>query len=61
MYIFSRYSDYMSKKQDMFSLPIFFKNESKNEDCLEIMDKYEEQLEDVFTEAFGNFVIMNSL
>ena len=50
----------MSKKQDMFGLPIFFNNESKNEDCLEIMDKYEEQLEDIFREAYGNFVIITS-
>ncbi|CAC5416828.1 unnamed protein product [Mytilus coruscus] len=49
-----RYSEYMSKKQEVFSLPIIFKNESKNEDCLDIMDAYERQLTEIFTLAHGN-------
>ena len=48
-----RYSEYMSKKQEVFSLPIIFKNESKNEDCLDIMDAYERQLTEIFTLAHG--------
>jgi hypothetical protein len=36
-----------------FPLPIQFKNEAKHEDCLSIMDKYEEQLVNLFKDAFG--------
>ncbi|CAC5393314.1 unnamed protein product [Mytilus coruscus] len=49
-----RYNEYMSKKQEMFSLPIIFKNENKNEDCLDIMNAYEKQLTEIFTLAHGN-------
>lgn len=58
---FLRYSEYMSKKQKVFSLPIIFKNESRSEDCLDIMDSYEEQLTDIFSQAYGKHYMLNYL
>ncbi|XP_076081561.1 uncharacterized protein LOC143052416 [Mytilus galloprovincialis] len=49
-----RYSDSMSKKQHVYTLKIMFKNESKNEDCLDIMGEYEDQIIDLHTKAYGN-------
>ena len=51
----------MSKKQKVFSLPIIFKNESRSEDCLDIMDSYEEQLTDIFSQAYGKHYMLNYL
>ncbi|VDI79977.1 Hypothetical predicted protein, partial [Mytilus galloprovincialis] len=49
-----RYSDRMSKKQQVFTLKIMFKDESKNEDCLNIMSDYEDQIIELYTKAYGN-------
>lgn len=47
----------MCKKSLVFPLPIQFKNETKHEDCLSIMDNYEEELKSLFTSAFGKFFL----
>jgi hypothetical protein len=47
------YSKKMSKKSMVFPLPIQFKNESKHEDCMAIMDAYEKQLSELYNGAFG--------
>lgn len=47
----------MSAPSKVFPLPIMFKNEAKHEDCLAIMDGYESQLGDLYTEAFGNSIL----
>ncbi|XP_063410391.1 uncharacterized protein LOC134693486 [Mytilus trossulus] len=44
----------MSKKQQVFTLKIMFKDESKNEDCLNIMSDYEDQIIELYTKAYGN-------
>lgn len=44
----------MSSKSTVLPLPIQFKNEAKHEDCLGIMDCYEDQLTKIYTGAFGN-------
>ncbi|XP_063435698.1 uncharacterized protein LOC134716618 [Mytilus trossulus] len=49
-----RYSDSMSKKQQVFTLKIMFKDESKNEYCLNIMSDYEDQIIEWYTKAYGN-------
>lgn len=48
------YSKKMEAKSLVYPLPIQFRNEAKHEDCLCIMDTYEDQLIKMFTEAFGN-------
>lgn len=53
-FLILRYSDSMSKKQHVYTLKIMFKNESKNEDCLDIMGEYEDQIIDLHTKAYGN-------
>lgn len=47
------YSKKMEAKSLVYPLPIQFRNEAKHEDCLCIMDTYEDQLIKMFTEAFG--------
>jgi hypothetical protein len=49
------FSQRMSTKSEVFPLPIMFHNESKHEDCLAIMDSYEDQLINLFKTAFGKF------
>lgn len=51
------YTRKMSAPSKVFPLPIMFKNEAKHEDCLAIMDGYESQLVDLYTEAFGNSIL----
>ncbi|XP_052675768.1 uncharacterized protein LOC128157314 [Crassostrea angulata] len=48
------YSQKMSTRSEVFPLPIMFCNESKHEDCMGIMDSYENQLTRLFENAFGN-------
>ena len=43
----------MCQKSQVFSLPLMFKNEIKYEDCIDIMDEYEEQLIQLFTSSHG--------
>ncbi|XP_052268325.1 uncharacterized protein LOC127869710 [Dreissena polymorpha] len=43
----------MSKKTTSFGLPVMLKNESKYEDCVQIMDGYEKYLQEWFTKAVG--------
>ena len=47
------FSEKMSQKSAVYPLPIMFKNESKHEDCMAIMDSYEEQLINLYGRAFG--------
>ena len=47
------FSQKMSSKSYVFPLPIMMKNESKHEDCMAIMDSYEEQLISLYGQAFG--------
>lgn len=47
------FSQKMSTRSEVFPLPIMFFNESKHEDCMGIMDSYENQLTRLFENAFG--------
>ena len=47
------YTDQMSKKSKIHPLPIQFRNETKHEDCVAILNTYEATLIDVYTKAFG--------
>jgi len=49
------YSDYMAMKSEVHPLPIIMKNEAKYEECVGILDDYEEQLIELYTEAHGKF------
>lgn len=51
----------MSEKSTVLPLPIQFKNESKHEDCLGIMDSYEYTLVKLYTDAFGNTDILRQV
>ncbi|XP_069124032.1 uncharacterized protein [Argopecten irradians] len=51
----------MSEKSTVLPLPIQFKNESKREDCLGIMDSYENTLVKLYTDAFGNTDILRQV
>ncbi|CAG2227840.1 unnamed protein product [Mytilus edulis] len=44
----------MEKQSKVFPLPIMMKNESKHEDCVDIMDSYEDQMCSLFEKATGN-------
>ena len=48
-----RQSMYMDKKSNVMPLPIIKKNESKYEDCFDILDAYEQQIVNLFVEAHG--------
>ena len=50
--------EYMAQKQIVYSMPIFFCNESKNEDCINIMRKYEEYLVDAHNKAYGMWKVI---
>ncbi len=54
-----RYSDHMALKSDVHPLPIMMKNEAKYEDCVDIMDMYEDELIHLFTEAFGDTSVLD--
>ncbi|XP_045169989.2 uncharacterized protein LOC123532592 [Mercenaria mercenaria] len=43
--------DIMSRKTTSFCLPILLKNEAKYEDCIQIMDSYEQQLQRWYREC----------
>ena len=45
----------MSQQSHVFQLPIQMKNEAKHEDCVDILDGYEDILQVLFTKAFGEF------
>ena len=47
------YTDLMSRKSHTAQLPIINANETKHEDCLKIMDTYENMLSELYTEAHG--------
>ena len=47
------YQAQMSRKSDVYQLPIMMKNEAKHEDCVDILDEYENILCDIFNKAFG--------
>jgi hypothetical protein len=49
------YSQKMATKSQVFPLPIMFYNEAKHEDCMKIMDSYEDQLTSLYTNAFGKY------
>lgn len=51
-----RYSDHMSLKSEVHPLPIMMKNEAKYEDCVDILDMYEDELIGLYTEAFGMYL-----
>jgi len=54
-HIYHPYQKQMSQKSEVFQLPIQMKNESKHEDCVDILDGYEELLTGLFNQAFGNY------
>lgn len=47
------HEDQMAQKSEVFPLPLLFKNESKYEDCVAIMDSYEDYLIELYSSAFG--------
>ena len=55
------YSDHMAQKSKVFGLPIMMKNEAKYDDCLDILDMYEEQLISLHTEVFGKCLSLCSI
>ncbi|KAK3101010.1 hypothetical protein FSP39_000234, partial [Pinctada imbricata] len=48
------YQAEMSEKSLVFQLPIQMRNEAKYEDCIEIMNNYEEIITKLFKDAHGN-------
>ena len=46
-------SEVMCQKSQVFPLPIMLKNEAKYEDCIDILDGYEDQLIKLYTSAHG--------
>mgnify|MGYP001553681566 CR=1 FL=1 len=48
-----RHTEEMCQKSTVMPLRLMFKNESKYEDCISIMDVYVEDLTRLFTAAFG--------
>ena len=49
----SRFSEYMKHKNKVMPLNMVFKNESKYEDCFEILDTYETATQSLYIKAFG--------
>ena len=47
----------MSKPSKVFPLPIMLKNEAKYEECIDILDGYEDQLINLFTKAHGKYLL----
>ena len=47
------FSQQMSEKSQVHSLPVQFQNETCHEDCISIMDCYEKTLSELYSEAFG--------
>ena len=47
------FSKKMSRKSTVYPLQIMMKNECKHEDCLAIMDTYEQELISLYTQSFG--------
>ena len=45
----------MSQQSEVFQLPIQMKNEAKHEDCVDILDGYEDILTGIFDKAFGMY------
>ena len=48
----------MSERSIVLHLPIQFKNEAKHEDCLSLMDSYEDQLTQMYRGAFGKIHLL---
>lgn len=48
------YGDYVSQKSKVYPLPIVMKNEAKYEECVDILDHYEDELIALYTAAHGN-------
>lgn len=46
----------MSRRSHVYPLPIMFRNESKHEDCMVVMDSYEEQLITLHNLALGKWM-----
>ena len=53
------YQEQMAQKSLIHPLPIQFRNEVKHEDCVAIMDTYQHQLSQLYTEAFGDISFFN--
>ena len=51
------FSEVMSKPSKVFPLPIMLKNEAKYEECIDILDGYEDQLINLFTKAHGKYLL----
>ena len=47
------YAAKMAKKSEVYPLPVMFKNEAKHEDCIDVLDSYEDLLTGYFQEATG--------
>lgn len=57
-HIYHPYQKEMSQKSAVYELPIMMKNEAKHEDCVDILDQYEEVLGEIFLKAFGRTTII---
>ncbi|XP_060556001.1 uncharacterized protein LOC132716696 [Ruditapes philippinarum] len=53
-HIYHPYQRQMSQRSEVFQLPIQMKNESKHEDCVDILDGYEDILTGIYNKAFGS-------
>ncbi|KAL4236167.1 hypothetical protein ACF0H5_004553 [Mactra antiquata] len=53
-HIYHPYQKQMSEQTQIFQLPIQMKNEAKHEDCVDILDGYEDVLTEIFNQAFGS-------
>ena len=48
------YEKQMKRKSKVLPLPILDKNENKLEECIDILDMYEDTLHEAYDRAFGN-------
>ncbi|KAH3809428.1 hypothetical protein DPMN_137797 [Dreissena polymorpha] len=51
-HIYHPYQAEMRQPSEVFQLPIILKNEAKHEDCIDILDQYQQVLGDVYMKAF---------
>ena len=55
-HIYHPYHTQMSQKSHVYQLPLLMKNEAKHEDCVDILDEYENILGEIFEQSFGKFI-----
>ena len=58
-HIYHPYQTQMSQRSEVFQLPIQMENEAKHEDCVDILDGYEDILTGIYNQAFGKLCFKN--